>query len=148
MSLWGWTLEAYARPGVPEICLELQDAHGQNTSYLLWAVWAEGADPATLQSAAKAGRAWHEAVLKPIRAVRRTLKTPFEAIDDGARLGLREDVKAAELRAERVLMETLEQIAPAARGGQPALEALKSASAAWGTPAPDDALAKLAAALS
>ena len=39
MSLWGWTLEAYARPGVPEACLELQDEYGQNTSYLLWAVW-------------------------------------------------------------------------------------------------------------
>src|SRR5262249_34016824 len=42
MSLWEWTLEAYARPGVPEATLSLQDRHGQNTSYLLWAVWAEG----------------------------------------------------------------------------------------------------------
>ena len=147
MSLWGWTLEAYARPEVPEICLELQDAHGQNTSYLLWAVWAEGADPATLQSAAKAGRAWHEAVLKPIRAVRRTLKTPFEAIDDGARLGLREDVKAAELRAERVLMEAFEALSEHRRGGRPALTSLQAASRAWGPAAPDEILARLAHAL-
>ena len=37
MSLWDWALEVYARPGVPDTCLVLQDDHGQNTSYLLWA---------------------------------------------------------------------------------------------------------------
>ena len=36
MSLWDWTLKAYAQGGVPEACLALQDAHGQNTSLLLW----------------------------------------------------------------------------------------------------------------
>ncbi len=147
MSLWGWTLEAYARPGVPEACLELQDEYGQNTSYLLWAVWAEGADAATLQAAAAAGRGWDETVLKPIRAVRRTLKARFDAVDDGAREGLREDVKAAELRAERVLMEAFEALGEHRRGGRPALEALKAASRAWGPPAPDEALARLARAL-
>ena len=147
MSLWGWTLEANARPGVPEVCLELQDAYGQNTSYLLWAVWAEGADAATLQAAASAGRSWDEAVLKPVRAVRRTLKAPFEAVADGAREGLREDVKAAELRAERVLMEALEAMSEHRRGGQPALAALQAASRARGAPAPDEVLARLARAL-
>ena len=147
MSLWGWTLEAYARPGVPEACLELQDEYGQNTSYLLWAVWAEGADAATLQAAATAGRYWDETVLKPIRAVRRTLKARFDEVDDGAREGLREDVKAAELRAERVLMEAFEALGEHRRGGRPALEALKAASRAWGPPAPDEALARLARAL-
>ena len=66
---------------------------------------------------------------------------------DPDREGLREDVKAAELRAERVLMETLAHMAHAASGGASALKALKAASQAWGSPAPDDALAALAAAL-
>ena len=148
MSLWGWTLEAYARPGVPEACLQLQDEYGQNTSYLLWAVWAEGAEPATLQAAAKAGQGWDEAVLKPIRAVRRTLKATFDAVGDGAREGLREDVKSVELRAERVLMETFEALTERRRGGIPALAALRAASRAWGVPPPDEALARLASALS
>lgn len=148
MSLWDWTLEAYSQPGVPAATLALQDEYGQNTSYLLWAVWAEGPDAEALARAAEAAKAWDTRVLKPIREVRRTLKPAFPPIGDEAREGLREDVKAAELRAERVLMEALEEIAPASRGGQPALEALKCASAAWGAPAPDDALATLAAALS
>lgn len=147
MSLWGWALEAYARPGVPEACLQLQDEHGQNTSYLLWAVWAEGPDAAALQGAALSGRSWDDAVLKPIRAVRRTLKASFPKIDDGAREGLREDVKAAELRAERVLMESFEALCGHRRGGQPALAALQAASQAWGRAAPDEALARLARAL-
>lgn len=147
MSLWDWTLKAYAEPGTPEACLTLQDAYGQNTAYLLWAVWAEGPDAAALAEAAQVAKAWEATVLRPLRVIRRALKPPFRGVDDGAREGLREDVKAAELRAERVLMETLETLAGPAEGGHPALEALIAASKAWGKPAPDDALAVLASAL-
>lgn len=148
MSLWDWTLKAYAQPGVPEATLALQDEHGQNTSFLLWAVWSEGASAEALSQGAEVAKAWDAAVLKPVREVRRTLKPAFPGIDDHSREGLRADVKDAELRAERVLMESLEALAPASSGGRPALEALKAASAAWGSPAPDGALATLAAALS
>ncbi len=147
MPLWDWTLVAYGQPGVPEACLDLQDLHGQNTSFLLWAVWAEGPDAAALAEGAKVAKAWDATVLVPIREIRRALKPAFPGVADDAREGLREDVKAAELRSERVLMESLEALAGSESGGHPALEALKAASAAWGTPAPDDALAVLAAAL-
>lgn len=147
-GLWDWTLAAYAQNGTPEATLKLQDDHGQNTSFLLWAVWAEGPDAAALAQGVRIAKAWEATVLKPIRQVRRDLKPAFDGVDDGAREGLREDVKAAELRAERVLTEALEALAGGSSGGLPALAALKAASAAWGTPAPDDALAELAAALS
>ena len=45
MSLWEWALETYAHPGVADACLALQEIHGQNTSFLLWAVHAEVKDP-------------------------------------------------------------------------------------------------------
>lgn len=147
MDIWDWTLAAYARPGAPEQCLRLQDVFGQNTSFLLWAVWAEAKDPGLLVKAAEVGRAWEATALVPLRDVRRALKAPFPPVADGAREGLREDVKAAELRAERVLMDTLARLAGRASGGAPALEALEAASRAWGNPAPDDELAVLAAAL-
>jgi uncharacterized protein (TIGR02444 family) len=145
-GLWDWTLEAYAQAGVPEACLSLQDRYGQNTSFLLWAVWAEVADPALLARAAVLARRWDGLALSPIREVRRALKPAFDGVADAPRQGLREDVKAAELRAERVLMESLEAITPG-RGGAHALDALKAAAKAWGTPAPDSDLAALAAAL-
>lgn len=147
MSLWDWTLKAYGRPGVPEACLRLQDVFGQNTDLLLWAVWAETQDADLLVRAAETARAWEALALAPLRDVRRSLKAPFPPVDDGARAGLREDVKAAELRAERVLMETLEAMGGRHKGGAHALQALEAASRAWGRPAPDDELAALAAAL-
>jgi uncharacterized protein (TIGR02444 family) len=146
MNLWDWTLEAYARPGVPEACLELQDQHGQNTSLLLWAVWAEAADSELLARAAEAARRWEAVAVAPLRVVRRALKPHLPPIDDAGREGLREDVKAVELRAERVLMETLEAMTDG-QGGAHALAALEAASRAWGNAAPAPALAALAAAL-
>ena len=71
---------------------------------------------------------------------------PRPPAPDGAREALRGDVKACELRAERVLLETLDGLSEG-QGGAPALTALEAASAAWGNPAPGDALAALAAAL-
>ena len=55
-------------------------------------------------------------------------------------------MKAAELHAERVLMESLEALGGKG-GGAHALQALEGASQAWGRRASDDALAVLAAAL-
>ena len=146
MAIWEWVLEAYARPGVPEATLKLQDEHGQNTSFLLWAVYAEANDPALLARAAEAARAWDRLALKPLRAVRRDLKPPLTPFDDEARLAFRKEVNRIELEAERLLMETLEGLADG-RGGAAALEALEAASAAWDRPAPAAALADLAAAL-
>lgn len=146
MSIWDWALEAYARPGVPDACLRLQDEHGQNTSLLLWAVRAEVRDAAVLARAAEAARAWDRTALIPLRDVRRGLKPPLPPFDDGARLELRQQVKGLELAAERLLLETLDRLSKG-RGGAPALEALTAASKAWGRPAPAHALAELAVAL-
>lgn len=149
MSIWDWALRAYGQPGVPEACLALQDVHGQNTPLLLWAVWAEVSDPELLARAADVARRWDAVCISPIRAVRRNLKAEIHGIADPAREGLREDVKAIELRAERVLLETLSDLAGPG-GGAHALAALEAASAAWSpehVAAPADALAALAAAL-
>lgn len=146
MAIWEWVLEAYARPGVPEACLALQDEHGQNTSFLLWAVYAEAKDQALLARAAEATRAWDRTALTPLRNVRRALKPPLPPFNDHAREALREEVKGLELAAERLLMETLAGLGHG-RGGAHALEALEAASQAWDKPAPADALARLAAAL-
>jgi uncharacterized protein (TIGR02444 family) len=147
MAIWDWTLAAYARPGAPEACLRLQDRFGQNTDLLLWAVWAEVKDAGLLARAVAVTRRWDETALTPLRAVRRGLKAALPPVDDAAREGLRGEVKAAELRAERVLLETLAEITGPARGGAHALDALKAASAAWSPAAPDAELAALAAAL-
>jgi uncharacterized protein (TIGR02444 family) len=147
MSIWDWTLRAYGRPGVPEACLALQDRFGQNTDLLLWAVWAEVKDAELLNRAVEVTRRWDAVALLPLREVRRGLKPALAPVEDDARERLREDVKACELQAERVLLETLAELTGEARGGAHALDALKAAAAAWKPGAPDEELAALAAAL-
>ena len=151
MSLWDWSLKAYVREGVADACLMLQDEHGQNIPLLFWAVWAETSDPQRLAPAADIARRWERLAVAPLRAVRRTLKPALAGVSDVAREELRDDVKAVELRAERVLLEALEALG-GHRSGAHALAALEAASAAWAggaaNRAPDNALAALAAALS
>lgn len=134
-GLWDWALEAYARPGAQEALLSLQDEHGVNIPYLLWALWAAqgpGLTPQACGEAAVLARAWEMRVTGPLRAARRGLKLPLEGIDGDARLGLRGRIQHEELAAERLLLESLERLAPDA--GQPGAvsEALWRAAQAWG----------------
>ncbi len=144
-ALWAWTLDTYDRPGVAEATLALQDEHGFNTAYLLWAVWADP-DREILANGVQTTVLWDETVLWPLRNVRRALKGHRPPFADAPRVALREDVKAAELRAERTLMETLESF------GGPAsnvdiMAALTRAAMAWCGQAPAAPLKRLAEAL-
>jgi uncharacterized protein (TIGR02444 family) len=150
LSLWDWAGRAYAAPGVEALCLDLQDRGGQSVCLLLWAGWAAvgGRAPSagTLAEAAGLARAWEGQVVQPMRAARRALKiVPGLAEDERERL--RDQVKAAELAAERALLAALETLAPAG-GDHPSdpAAALAAACLAWGAAAPPEALNTLAAA--
>ena len=149
---WDWALMIYARPGAPEACLELQDQFGQCTAYLLWAAWAAQSGrvlaPAVLDAGADLAARWEAAAVGPLRAVRRALKPSMPGLADPAREALRTEVKALELKSERLLMETLEAL-PSAPGTPPAvIVALEAAARAWPRPAPTSALERLAQTLS
>ncbi len=132
-EFWDWAVAAYARPGVADACLELQDVHRQNVPLLLWALWRGG----DVTAAVTLARAWEIEVIAPLRGVRRRLKGR-----SGAE-ALRDQVKAVELEAERTLMAALEGVAGPAGDG----DALEAAAKAWGeTPAPE-ALQRLRAAI-
>ncbi|MDO9338517.1 MAG: TIGR02444 family protein [Caulobacter sp.] len=143
-GFWDWALAAYDRPGVAEACLSLQDDHGQQTAYLLWAAWASPAER-PLADGAELARHWEAAILGPVRQSRRALKAPLGPVDDTARLAIRETVKAVELDLERLLMTSLEGLSQATPGQ--ALPALIRAGEAWGDPPPVEALERLARAL-
>lgn len=148
MRLWDWALEVYARQPVAEACLHLQDAHGQNVPYLLWAAWMAGEGrSADLKDAARMMRTWDAEVGAPLRGVRRALKPSRPPVDDVAREALRDAVKAVELKGERVLMESLEALSGPPGAPVPVLDGLVAAAAASGDPPRRAALEKLAAAL-
>lgn len=128
-EFWDWAVAAYARPGVAEACLDLQDAHGQNVPLLLWAIWRGG----DVAAAVAVAREWETDVVGPLRGVRRRLKGRAGAE------GLRDKVKAVELEAERSMMAALEGVAGASRDG----EALAVVARTWGAAPPPEALERL-----
>jgi uncharacterized protein (TIGR02444 family) len=149
MRLWDWALEVYARQDVADACLHLQDAHGQNVPYLLWAAWAAGEGrQADLKQAAALMKIWDKDVGAPLRGVRRALKPTRPDVADDAREGLRDAIKGVELKGERVLMESLEALSGPAGPPVDVLEGLKSAAAASGDPPRTSALERLAKTLS
>jgi uncharacterized protein (TIGR02444 family) len=149
-ALWPWSLEAYGRPGVESLLLELQDVHGQNVPYLLWALWmaASGrlADDATLAEGALLARTWDETAVAPLRNMRRGLKQPVKPGAEAARSLIRGQVTQMELDAERRGLEMLETASPAPGvGSDPPLRALNRAVQAWGAAPPALLLVRLAA---
>ena len=148
MRLWDWALQAYARQPVAEACLNLQDAHGQNVPWLLWAAWMAGEGrSADLKDAAKMMRAWDIEVGAPLRGVRRALKPARPPVDDAAKEALRDAVKAVELKGERVLMESLEALSGPPGAPVAVLDGLVAAAQASGDPPRRAALETLASAL-
>nr|WP_295108102.1 TIGR02444 family protein [uncultured Caulobacter sp.] len=148
MRFWDWALKAYARQPVAEACLHLQDAHGQNVPWLLWAAWmAREGRSADLKDAARMMRAWDVEIGAPLRGVRRALKPARPPVDETAKEALRDAVKAVELKGERVLMESLEALSSPPGASVPILDGLIAAAEASGDPPRRSALEQLAAAL-
>ena len=148
MSFWDWALSVYARQPVAEACLHLQDAHGQNAPWLLWAAWmAEEGRQADLKNAARLMRAWDAEIGAPLRGVRRALKPARPPVDETAKEALRDAVKAVELQGERVLMESLEALSGPPGSPTLVLDGLIAAAEASGDPPRRSALEKLADAL-
>lgn len=111
MRLWDFALAAWDRPGVSDICLRLQDRHGQCVPLLLWRAWvaAEGREAGDdlLRNVVTLARTHEQEMIAPLRATRR-------ARDSDAAGYLREAAKQAELAAERALLNALEALTPAA----------------------------------
>ncbi|MFN7238110.1 MAG: TIGR02444 family protein [Brevundimonas sp.] len=148
-DLWDWTVRAYANEGVQAACLNLQDSADQDIPLLLWAAWCARTgrplDSETLDAAVDLTRAWREQAIAPLRAVRRKLTTRQTDLDDAAREAVRTQVKAAELAAERALLQGLADQSPSASGAPSELmTALAATSRAWSPRVPRALLQTLA----
>ena len=153
MTLWEFASAAWDRPTVAEICLRLQDHHGQCAPLLLWRAWAatEGrpTPPPLIGAAIALARQWDVEVIAHLRAARRALTGPLDGIGGDVRQWLGRQTKAAEINAERALLEALDGMTPAstnARGGSLARD-LASLTAAWNGSRAVAPTAALAAAL-
>lgn len=98
--LWTFSLAVYGSDGVADECLDLQERLGLDVNILLFAAFIGAVEGVRLEvadiAAANAEVAhWQDDIVRPLRQVRRALK-PMSAE------GLRAQVKAAELEAEKI----------------------------------------------
>lgn len=115
-DLWNFALELYARNGVEQACLELQDSGG-DVCLLLTGAWLQQRGVRCLDERLHAMQElagpWQREVISPLRQTRRDWRST--ANQDAELAALREQIKKLELQAERVLLERLQALA----GGWP-----------------------------
>ncbi|MCF8482549.1 MAG: TIGR02444 family protein [Rhodospirillum sp.] len=113
-DLWRFAVALHARSGVETACLALQDEAGVDVPLLLFAAWAashRGAtvDRSLLEALDQRIGPWRESVIRPLRTVRRTMKSsqpPHRDLDKAA-AELRSRIKTVELEAERLSLDAL-----------------------------------------
>ena len=103
---WTFSLAVYARPGVAAECLALQNECNVDVNVLLYAAWLGHAHALVLTEATLAAidttiAVWRDTAVRPLRAVRQTLK-PLPAMTEPAVQELRAQVAQLELRAEQI----------------------------------------------
>lgn len=119
-AIWRFAGELYARPGVEDACLALQDQAGQDVMALLFLCWAGASGAGRLDEAAHAavaavGAGWSGTVTGGLRRVRRALSDAAMAgpvPPAGARVRLRRRLLALELQAERQTAALLQAAVP------------------------------------
>jgi uncharacterized protein (TIGR02444 family) len=111
-ELWRFATAYYAQPGIATALLTLQDREGLDVVVILFGLWhgmsGRGRlDQRQLAAADRAVGAIRRAVIEPLRALRRRLKS----IPDPDIRRLREGVQALELEAEKAALHRLAAIA-------------------------------------
>jgi uncharacterized protein (TIGR02444 family) len=109
---WNAVTELYAKPGVSQACLLLQDQLGVDVSFLLTALFhaTRRQVDLTAEDIARLDRyisAWRSGIVLPLRTLRRKLKEGNPALDSVGELY--RQIKDAELLAERLEIDALVQ---------------------------------------
>ena len=111
----------YGRAGVEAACLDLQDRRGLDVAVLLHACWlgtrARGLCVTETAGLVWRTMPWRNEVVRPLRRVRRRLKAGLEGMPRELSEPVRQQVKAAELAAERALLALLADVPDGGGGG-------------------------------
>jgi uncharacterized protein (TIGR02444 family) len=101
-TFWRFSLALYARPGVADALIAIQDRAGRDVNVILFGLWlavsrGRALDAAELAAAEAAIAPINEAAVAPVRQLRRRLKQA----DDRDLQALRRRVATLEIAAER-----------------------------------------------
>ena len=114
---WAFALRIYARPGVADACLKLQNEAGVDVMMFLMVAFAAAKHrilltPSEIQELDEACRPWREQIVQPLRAIRSGLKSGPLPAPNGETEQFRSRVKAIELAAERLQNQLLSECLP------------------------------------
>lgn len=111
-GLWDFALRLYGAPDVGDACLVLQDESGVDVPVLLFSAWLAKNSVALSQAdIARIDRLvsdWRNEVVKPLRAIRRRLKSGPRPAPTKETETLRNSVKGVELSSEKIELAVLE----------------------------------------
>jgi len=126
-AFWTFSLDLYARPGIADACLRLQDAYALDVNLMLLCCWLgrRGCRLSAAELAAAEARAapLRTQILTPLRAVRRALKTMPLAGAAGLYVRVKEVELAAEREEQRLLVAPWSR-SPVASSGEGMAEAV------------------------
>jgi uncharacterized protein (TIGR02444 family) len=110
---WRFSLRFYALDGVAPACLALQDEADVDVNLLLFLLFlaeeGRAVEAADVRGFDERVAAWRDLVVKPLRTLRRQLKPGIPPVPHGVGERFRDQVKRAELEAERIEQRTLEE---------------------------------------
>ena len=114
---WAFATALYARPGVAEACLALQNQAGVDVTLLLMATFAAVKHrtlltPDEIGKLDEACRPWREQIVQRLRAIRTELKTGPAPAPGSMTEPFRSQVKALELQAEKIENQLLAECLP------------------------------------
>ena len=127
-ALWRFSLAFYARPGVADALVALQDKHGRDVNLALFVLWhgLSGRGPldaAAVTAAEHAIAPLRQEIVEPLRRLRRHLRAdPAEDVQRLRRL-----IKELEIEAEKLVQFRLAQSRSIAAGSaEPLADALQN----------------------
>jgi uncharacterized protein (TIGR02444 family) len=109
---WAFALDLYARPGVADACLKLQNEAGVDVMMFLMVGYAAVRHrilltPPEIRELDETCRPWREKIVHPLRAIRTGLKTGPSPAPSSETEQFRSKVKSIELAAERLQNQLL-----------------------------------------
>jgi uncharacterized protein (TIGR02444 family) len=123
---WDFSLRLYAKAGVPDACLALQERRGIDVNLLFCCLWlglqGEKLGKRHIARLAARVRDVHESVVKPLRGARTLLKRVLTTEHESLRpaiSALRNAIKKSELEAEHLEQMMLEGLQPVGEADVP-----------------------------
>ena len=119
-EFWSFSLEFYARAGISECLIDLQDRFGADANVVLFCCWCgvsgrPPVDESLLREAMAQTGVWQSDVVQCLRSLRRDMKAGINGVPLSDSNPIREEVKRLEIECERIEQMRLAGLAPAGR---------------------------------